>query len=273
MKNNWKKTVYCIIVTDLLLCGFVQIAHAADSPGPKPESSVEIRLKPKDAARVRVIADLEREKASAKDALRKLEERVREGIALEQIRKRELLELMKKYQERDDSNRQLQLLMSGLNAASLRKVGIREEQLSEQLRRERALGGTLALEAVAFSELAERCIVDWEQGKAPDPRLALASESLRKLGRRFIVMTADGEKSRELERCRILAVNSKLSFVLLPVGIRQGAFNGLVYRTGKGTTTLRIVGVRPDVAAAVVVSGSMDDLAPGMEVATESTRE
>jgi hypothetical protein len=66
-------------------------------------------------------------------------------------------------------------------------------------------------------------------------------------------------------------VDQKLSIVILSVGSARGAFPGLIYRTGKnGATRLRIVHVRPFVAAAAVLSGNITDLAPGMEAATDS---
>jgi hypothetical protein len=80
-----------------------------------------------------------------------------------------------------------------------------------------------------------------------------------------------GKNDGTLRKCRILAVDQKLSIVILSVGSARGAFPGLIYRTGKnGATRLRIVHVRPFVAAAAVLSGNIADLAPGMEAATDS---
>ena len=113
-------------------------------------------------------------------------------------------------------------------------------------------------------------------GKVRQVEIQLKLDDLARSARRFVTMTEpvqDAEKgSVPLRTCRILAVNRELSIVVLSVGSVQGAFAGLIYRVGTGAeeeqVRLKVVGVRPSVAAAVVVSGSVDSLAPGMEAVT-----
>ena len=77
-----------------------------------------------------------------------------------------------------------------------------------------------------------------------------------------------------LRTCRILAVDSELSIVVLSVGSAKGVFTGMIYRVGKDRPIqLRVVAVRPYVAAAEVVKGSIGDLAPGMEAVAGETRD
>ncbi len=273
MKKNWKSRGFGITLLNLLLCGWLVPALTAEEPAPETAPGVTIELEPRDAARLQALEDTRRELEAAREEMRKLQQELRQAAEADRRRNRELLELTTKFQQQNEANRQLQLLVSGLAAETAGRPGDREGQLGEQLSREREAGKALALGAASFCELAERLLKAADQGKGPPAEFALASEELRQLSRRFISMTTPGVASRELERCRILAVDRERSFVILPVGIRQGAFNGLIYHVGKGSVKLKIVGVRPDVAAAVPITGRIDDLAPGMEAVTDEKRE
>ena len=75
-----------------------------------------------------------------------------------------------------------------------------------------------------------------------------------------------------IEKSRILAVERDLQAVILPVGSVHGAFNGLIFTvSGKETNRLKVVLTRPFISMAVVLSGSMDEISPGMEVAAEAS--
>lgn len=222
---------------------------------------------------MRRIAELEQALAEARGGQREAERKNRQWAETSARRQRELIELTEKFQQRDETCRQLQRLVAGLGAGNtVAGQGGREGLLSEQLQQSRAAGDAIALKAVSFCELVEQNAGSGGLGKVSASELALKTDELKRLGRRFIGMAAETGNAQKLERCRVLSVNRELSFAILPVGSRQGAFNGLLLHSGKGKVTLRIVGVRPDVAAAVPISGSIEDLAPGMEAVTDENR-
>ena len=75
---------------------------------------------------------------------------------------------------------------------------------------------------------------------------------------------------KPVDRCRILAVNADLGFVVLPVGFVHGIFNGLTFyvpgkTAGAKPMVLRVFATRNSVAAAQVVDGDVRTLSPGSE--------
>lgn len=172
------------------------------------------------------------------------------------------------YQMQNGRYRRLQLVLSGaLAGEKVRSAGEREEQLLKALADTAMNGGSLAMKTVQFCERMENELRELPVGKVRQAELQLMLEDMKRDSRRFIGQTSPRDGGNRLEKCRILAVNRELSIVILPVGTVHGAFYGLVYRVGKDQAELRVVGVRPFVAAARVVSGRIEDLSPGMEAA------
>ena len=65
--------------------------------------------------------------------------------------------------------------------------------------------------------------------------------------------------------CRVLAVNRELGIVLVDIGFRQGAFVGLVLRSGGDRKIeIRLEDVRSGVSASAVLRGELRDVTPGM---------
>ena len=188
----------------------------------------------------------------------------------------ELLEIRKQFEKQNRENLALRLWLAGVPAeGTVRKDGRREEQLLKSMGFLLKSGNELALKTTAFCEEVRQLLKELPLGKVRQADILLKLDVASDAAQRMIGLMENELAVREnngtLRKCRILAVDRDLSIVILSVGSAKGAFPGLAYRTGKnGATRLRIVHVRPFVAAAAVLSGNIADLAPGMEAATDS---
>ena len=274
LENYWKKSLIAVILWDIVMCGGV--CSSAELPefdtGKVPGAAV--RIQSDDAERQRSGESVKRDLGEAKAQLARQEAEIKTLKATLKLRDQERAELTEKYQEQNEQYRQLRLVLSGaLASGNVRSAGEREEQLLRSLNGTAKGGGALALDTVEFCELTEPLLKDLPIGKVEQTRIRLRLETLQESARKFIVRTGSGGASEPLEKCRILAVDRDLAIVILPVGSDQGAFIGLTYYVGKEEpVVLRVVGVRPNVAAARPVSGSIDELAPGMEAATQKNQ-
>lgn len=240
-----------------------------DGVSEDPENAgIVVKVKPEDAKRHAETGDLRRRLTAAEAEAARLEAENRALRGAAERGHRELIELTEKYQKQNGRYRQLQLVLSGaLAGEKVRSAGEREEQLLKALSDTVVNGGALAMKSVQFCERMENELQDLPIGKVRRAELQLALGDLKTHSRQFIGQTSPADSGVRLEKCRILAVNRELSIVILPVGTVHGAFYGLLYHVGKDQAVLRVVGVRPFVAAARVVSGRIEDLSPGMEAA------
>lgn len=73
--------------------------------------------------------------------------------------------------------------------------------------------------------------------------------------------------------CSVLAVNEKLQLIVLDCGFLAGLKAGSTWRLtasdGTLTARLRVVEVRPEISAAVVIQGAMEKLTPGCQLSAE----
>lgn len=270
---NWKNITLGVILCNLAVCGYVFSAPGeVDSADDGVLTGVTVRVRPQDAKRLSELESLRREAEKAKEDLAKLELEAKALRESELRSRRELIDLTEKYQQQNEQYRQLRLVLSGaLASGKVRGAGEREEQLLRAMSEVAVNGGELALKTVKFCELVEEMTRDLPIGKVKQTELQLKLDDLKRDSGRFITLTtAKADQEKALEKCRILAVNRELSIVVLPVGSVHGAFNGLTYYVGKDTAVLKVVSVRPFVAAAQLISGNIDALTPGMEAATQS---
>jgi len=83
-----------------------------------------------------------------------------------------------------------------------------------------------------------------------------------------LVAGRGGETNRERREGRILAVNDELQLVVLDVGSADGVRPGTEWDVVDGTRVvgrLKIIESRPGLSAAVSISGSLREIAPGMQ--------
>ncbi len=274
-----RKTGNRVILIALVVCTHCIVVSAAEKDGADADVAVTVSIKPADAQKLRELNRLREALAAAEDAVKRLElenESLRENRA--ELR-RELFEISEKYQRQNGDFRQLQLWLAGVPAmGTVRKTGQREEQLLRSMTEMGRSGGELAVNAVSFCEQVRILMEELPIGKVRQAEIRLKLDALVRNARRFIALTSSGENAEEgfdaLRTCRILAVNRELSLVVLSIGSAKGAFAGMLYQVGKDSDTqLKVVSVRPFAAAAVVISGSIDALAPGMEAAAKENKE
>lgn len=271
---DWKFWLTAAILCNCFI-GTEPCIHADEAvSGDGDIAGATVRILPEDAQRQAYLNQLQRECGEAKAAcaaLRAENDSLRERVA---AGRRELLEVTEKYRVQNEQFRQLRLFLFGAQASGeVRKAEEREEQLLRMCDGMAKDGRALALRTVTFCERMDRLISELPIGKVKQTETRLQLEELQEAARKFMVRTGASDGEERLERCRILAVDPELSLVVLPVGSDQGAFIGLTYYVGKEEpVVLRLVAVRPKVAAARPVSGSIDDLAPGMEAATQQNQ-
>ena len=134
-------------------------------------------------------------------------------------------------------------------------------------------GGELALNSVQFCEFVESLMQESTIGKIGRAELQLKTDELRRRAGRFMALNDRNMPQDSVGRCRILAVDRKSSIVVLSVGSVHGAFNGLIFRSGKEPAVLKVVASRPFVAAALLIKGNIEDLSPGMEAVSEQLQQ
>ncbi len=269
--SRWQKAAGAIILYNLIICGGVSAVADNEFPDDGGFSGVRVRVRPEDAQRQQQLDTLRREAAETAKSLARLEQENRSLREAGQRSQRELIEITNQYQRQNEQYRQLRLVLSGaLASGQVRGAGEREEQLLRAMNDAAESGRALALKTVEFCELVEAQTGDQPLGKVKQAEIRLRADELKRESRRFISLTAAEKDEQSLEKCRILAVDRELSVVVLPVGTVHGAFNGLMYYIGKDEAALRVVSVRPFVAAAQLVSGDIDAIAPGMEAVTQS---
>ena len=266
--SDWKFLLIACIVLDRFMFGGVCAFGQDGGVDDREMAGIVVRVKPSDANGQTPSGSSGGQFDEAKIASARLaaENRALRGAAERDRRK--LIELTNMYQMQNGRYRRLQLVLSGaLAGEKVRSAGEREEQLLKALADTAMNGGSLAMKTVQFCERMEVELRELPVGKVRRAELQLMLEDMKRDSRRFIGQTSPADAENRLEKCRILAVNRELSIVILPVGTVHGAFYGLNYRVGKDQAELRVVGVRPFVAAARVVSGRIEDLSPGMEAA------
>lgn len=215
--------------------------------------------------------------AGAAESIKKLELEV-QSLKDERARLRqELFETNEKFQKENDKFRELQLWLAKVPAGGMvRYQGQREDELYKRLGDLSNAGGQLALEAVSFSETVEELLRELPVGKTRQAEVRLKLDALVRDSRRFIAMSELRKGTDSgfdmLRTCRVLSVNRELNVAILSVGADQGAFAGMMYRVKDKDEWLKVISVRPTIAAALLISGNIENLTPGMELAINETK-
>ena len=241
-------------------------------------SGAVVTIRPNDAERLRELNRLREEAMLNAEKMKRLELELEASKEAAAKLEAELIELRTKLQAENERSRQLQLWLAGVRAeGTVRKDGEREEQMLQAIGKLSENGVGLALEAVDFCDQVQTLLQELPIGKVRQAEYRLRLDGLARRARRFIAM-ADGPAEPRtgmdaLRTCRILAVDRDLRIAILSVGSVKGAFAGMIYHVGKDREEqLKVVSVRPSVAAAVLIRGSIKKLSPGMEAATGEER-
>ncbi|QSH40726.1 hypothetical protein P0136_11770 [Lentisphaerota bacterium ZTH] len=184
--------------------------------------------------------------------------------------RKELIKILENFQTQNEKYRRLQLSIAATIASSrMQAASTREGQLCKSFVEVSDSGRALALKTIEFCDSVAAVVKDIPIGSFRKTELRLKIDALRRDARKLINIADLENRLKPVERCRVLAVNKNLQVVVLPVGSAHGAFLGLNYYIGKERTVAKIIAVRPFVSAAVVVKGSIENVAPGSQAATD----
>lgn len=262
---------WCILIK-LLVCF---CALSSDEALKKEDSGVQVRISIEDALKSNDLAELKKSLFEMQKAITVLELENKVLREEKDVVYREFIEINNKYQKQNESYHLLQLMLGGIaSSGDVRKTSEGKSELMKMLDDYSKFGSELALNTIQFCEFVRNLVSELPIGKVRQTELQLKIEALEKSSNKFITLGstyADGENS--LGRCRILVVDKRLNCVILSVGSVHGAFNGLIYRSGKEPSLLKVVAVRPYVAAAVLIAGNLQDLSPGMEAVSSEVKQ
>ncbi len=272
-----RKCTLGFILSILVVCGsWVTRADEAVSGGVAADAVVKIR--PNDAERLKELNRLREQAIRDAEKLKRLELELNASKDAVDRLEAELIEQKLKFQAEDERFRQLRLWLAGVQAeGTVRKTGEREAQQLQAIGKLSESGVGLALNTVDFCDRVQLLLRELPIGKVRQAEIQLRLDNLARKSRRFIAMAEIPEKTEggidALRTCQILAVDRDLRIAVLSVGSIKGAFAGMIYHVGKDRQEqLKVVSVRPSVAAAVLVRGSIENLSPGMEAAAGEER-
>ena len=254
---------WCILIK-LLVCF---CAFSSDDVLKKDSSEVQVRISIEDALKSNDLAELKKSLFEMQRAIAVLELENKVLREEKDIVYREFIEINEKYQKQNENYHLLQLMLGSIaSSGDVRKLTEGKSELMKSISDYSKYGNMLALDSIQFCEFVRSLITELPIGKVRLAELQLKIEALEKSSNKFITLGSTYfDRSNSMGRCRILAVDKRLNCVILSVGTVHGAFNGLIYRSGKEPSLLKVVAVRPYVAAAVLISGNIQDLSPGME--------
>lgn len=239
---------------------------AAVSGGEK--SSVRVTAKVKDAELQAELIRLNDELAALKAKAAGLEAEKSAALAELDLVRSGLGELLEKLHDKDQQLSALQLKFAGmLDEGGLGDPGEREVQLMGRYKALVDQGGALALRFSEFCKKLDSLASSLDLNEVQRAELRLEQEGLSNELQKFSVALDSGGKDASFRNTRILAVNRDLGLIVLPIGLNHGVFNGLtMYLADDLSVELRIISVRPNLSGAILLSGDISGLSPGMEV-------
>ncbi len=99
-----------------------------------------------------------------------------------------------------------------------------------------------------------------------EARLRVAVDELAAMNRNFARLSVPAAEPEGVQKCRILEVRDRPEMIVVNAGYRNGVRVNMMLRTADGKNRVRVIAVRPFVAAAVLEQGSLKDLGQGMEL-------
>ena len=266
--GNWQIKVAVFILMFPFFCGLGRSAESeAKSEAASPEVWADVKLK--GAERLDEILELKKRVAELEALEQSLRGENARLTAERNLLKQELFDAINQMESQNDELRRLELSVAGLLAdGSLPKAPVREARLVEAIDEIIKRGQALAILSVEFCNEADAIVKSLPAGNLEGVRLRLKIDEVRSASRKFIAIGDYSLDAGPVNKCRIIAVNSDLGFVVLPVGFIHGVFNGLVfYVPGKtaeaAPVKLRVFATRSLVSAAQVVDGDIRTLSQG----------
>lgn len=239
------------------------------------KSGVWVDVKLKDAEKLDEIVELRKKVARLEALEQSLRNENARLTAERNLLKQELFEAIKQMESQNAVLRRLELSVADLLATGkLSGASAREAILVEAIGTIIKSGQELALLSMEFCNEADAIVKSLPAGNLEGVRLRLKIDEVRSASRKFSTASRWSLNVKPVSRCRIMAVNTKLGFVVLPVGYLHGVFNGLTFyvpgkTTGAKPIVLRVFATRSNVAAAQVADGDIRTLSPGNEAVTD----
>ena len=246
----------------------------AESPGEASEAEVWVDVKLKGAEKLDEILQLKSRVAELETLERQLRQENVRLAAERDLLKQELFDAINQVETQNADFRRLELSVAGLLAAGkMPGASVREAKLVEAISKITESGRDLAVLSAEFCNEADAIVKSLPAGNLEGVRLRLKIDEVRSASRKFSIMSDWHLYAEPVEKCRILAVNADLGFVVLPVGFAHGVFNGLTFyvpgkTAGAKPVVLRVFSTRSSVAAAQVADGDIRTLSPGSEAVT-----
>ena len=147
-------------------------------------------------------------------------------------------------------------------------AGQRETELADALDLAMQCGMKLVSRSTNVCEYLYPRLGKLGLGAVEEARFRVALDELAAMNRNFARLSVPAENPESLQNCRILEVSNDPEMVVINAGYRNGVRMNMTIRGGDGTKAcvLRVIAVRPFVAAAVVTQGKLKDLSAGMEL-------
>lgn len=271
---RWRIGVAVFIFLSPLVGSLGRIA-AAEATGEADAPEVWVDVKVKDAERLDKILKLQKRTAELEALERKLQAENRRLTAERDLLRQELFDAINQVESQNAQFRRLEQSVAGVLAAGdMPGASVREAKLVEAIGRIVKSGRDLAILSAEFCNEADAIVKSLPAGNLEGVRLRLKIDEVRSASRKFSAMSDWQLDARPVEKCRIMAVNADLGFVVLPIGSHHGVFNGLSFfvpgkTAGAKPTVLRVFATRSLVAAAQVVDGDIRALSQGSVAVTD----
>ena len=271
---SWRIGVAVFIYLSPWMCSLGRTAEAAVTDK-AAEAEVWVDVKVKDAERLGKILELQKKVAEFEALERKLRAENRRLTAERNLLRQELFDAINQVESQNAQFRRLEQSVAGVLAAGdMPGASVREAKLVEAVGRIVKSGRDLAILSAEFCNEADAIVKSLPAGNLEGVRLRLKIDEVRSASRKFSAMSDWQVNAKPVEKCRILAVNADLGFVVLPIGSHHGVFNGLSFfvpgkTAGAKPTVLRVFATRSLVAAAQVVDGDIRALSQGSVAVTD----
>jgi len=212
-----------------------------------------------------------RERANALEGEnRLLREDLRNACEGRDVLHKELVEILKVY---SDQETRYKKVTAGIAAAfaGFEKLPFtnKDIELLESLKDVCGKSRELSVKSAEFIASVKPVLDKMPLESVERAKLKIISDELQKKIADTNSVTESGSKNNNLGECRILAVSDSLNVAVVNAGRNHGVINGMSLYCGKNRDLhLRVMEVRPYIAAVAILKGDIKEIVPGMNVYT-----
>jgi hypothetical protein len=180
------------------------------------------------------------------------------------ILRKEMADVLKQSEKRDQEYLRLQMSIAASIADGSRKEYDKQNrELLKALYGITLSGETLVSNSTEFCNFVEMILDQKSITDIDKARVKLRLGKLKSAAEKFHMRIKPRPEDLLFQSCRVFAVNDTLQVVVVNVGTTSGMRNGLFLRTESGDCTLSVVAVRPFISAAIVTKGDISSLSKG----------